>query len=108
METSHSIAALWRFLRLHADVKIYRDALNEAELMGVRALCWGAFVFAVKEIISTSMPLSASEMTGNVLCVVVLLALLMSQRPLFRGVAKGVGERVSIASAAALRRHPPA
>jgi hypothetical protein len=79
------------------------DALNEAELMGVRALCWGAFVFAVKEIISTSMSLRASEMTGNVLCVIVLLALILSQRPLFYGVAKGVGERVSIAAAATRR-----
>ena len=77
------------------------DPLNEAELMGVRALCWGAFVFAVKEIISTSMSLRASETTGNVLCVIVLLALLMSQRPLFYGVAKGVGKRVSIAASAA-------
>ena len=71
------------------------DPLNEAELMGVRALCWGAFVFGAKEIISTRTSSTAKDMAGNALCVIVLFALFMSQRPLFYGVAKGVRELVS-------------
>ena len=66
------------------------ECLNATELMGVRVLCWSAYIFAAKEIISSVAFTTTGDWLGNALCVIVLLAIFLSQWPLFYGVAKDV------------------
>ena len=74
------------------------DSVNEAEMMGVRVLCWGAFIFAAKVLISSVSSTTVGDWFGNAVCAIFLLAIVISHWPLFRSVAKGVNGVKELAS----------